>query len=102
MNLLNSQRDMFHTRIIQLEGNGKSSALELLIKEYEVSVVEDSSHQSLVTSINGIKNIDPNFWRYAIAGAKVPLSASEIIPEPGEKVLWWFGDNSEPPALVNK
>ena len=54
----------------------------------------------MVSSINGLENSDPQFWRYAVGGSKIPKPSSEIVPVKGEQVIWWYGDNSDPPNLT--
>tara|TARA_B100001750_G_C15343528_1_gene513504 strand:- start:261 stop:566 length:306 start_codon:yes stop_codon:yes gene_type:complete len=100
VNLLNSQREAFHARLIILEGDGSSSAIELLKVEYDVAVASDPSHRGMVASINGLENSDHQFWRYAVGESKIPKPASEIVPVKGEQVIWWYGDNPDPPSLT--
>jgi|LUMD01.1.fsa_nt_gb hypothetical protein len=100
MNLLDSQRESFHARVILLEGDGRSSAVDLLKEEHDVAVADDPIHSGMVISINGLENNDPQFWRYAVAGSKVPKPASEALPAEGEQVLWWYGDSPDPPSLT--
>jgi len=100
VNLLQSQRQAFHARVIILEGNGHSSAVDLLKVEHDVLVAHDPSHCGMVTSINGLENSDSQFWRYAVEGSKIPKPASEIVPGEGEQIIWWYGENPDTPSLA--
>ena len=100
MNLLNSQREAFHARLIILEGDGSSSAVDLLKVGHDVEVASNPSHRGMVSSINGLENSDPQFWRYAVGGSKIPKPSSEIVPVKGEQVIWWYGNNPDPPSLT--
>ena len=98
-NLLDSQRDSFHSRIIILEGDGRSTVIDLLKVDHQMVVSNDLVHKGMITAINGLKNTDSEFWRYAVAYEKIPKPASETIPGKGKQVLWWFGSEPEPPKL---
>ena len=98
-NLLDSQRDSFHSRIILLEGDGKSTVLDLLKVDNQVVVSNDLVHKGMITAINGLENTDLEFWRYAVAYEKTPKPASKTVPEQGKQVLWWFGSEPEPPKI---
>ena len=87
-NLLDSQRDSFHSRIILLEGDGKSTVLDLLKVDNQIVVSNDLVHKGMITAINGLENTDLEFWRYAVAYEKIPNAASETIPGKGQEVLW--------------
>ena len=98
-NLLDSQRDSFHSRIIIIEGDGQSSVLDLLKVDHQVVLADDSVHQGMITSINGLKNSDSESWRYAVGNITIPKPASATKPGKGIQVLWWFGNEPEPPKL---
>ena len=98
-NLLDSQRESFHARVIIIEGDGESSVLDLLKVEHEVLVADDSVHRGMITSIDGLQNSDSEFWRYAVGNTKIPKPASKTIPGKGDLIIWWFGIDSEPPKL---
>ncbi len=100
MNFLESQREAFHARVIILEGDGISSAIDLLKAEHDVSVADDPSHRGMVISINGLENSDPQFWRYAVERNKIPKPASEIVPGEGEQIIWWYGETPNPPSHI--
>lgn len=100
MNLLDGQREAFHARVVVLNGDGSSSVLDLLRAENEVVVADDPVHQGMVTSVNDMENSDPEFWRYAVEGSKVLKPASETVAAEGERILWWYGDDPDPPSLT--
>ena len=98
-NILEDQREQFHSHVVVLEGDGNMTALELVRASHEVEVSDIPPHAGLVISIGGIANTDKEFWRYAVDGKKIPKPAQECVPPKGSEVVWWFGEEEKPPLL---
>lgn len=76
-------------KVIELVGVEGKSVLELLEDKTKVEYT-DSAGGAFITSINGIKNSDKEFWLYSVNGADATVAADKYATKSGDQVKWEY------------
>ena len=76
-------------KVVDLTGVDGKSVLDLLKDKTKVEY-SDSTSGAFITSINGIKNTDKEFWLYSVNGADAAVAADKYVTKTGDQVKWEY------------
>lgn len=83
------QTEVAEQKTISYEGQDGKTAYGILKENYQVEA-DESSLGVMVTSINGLKNSDGEYWLYSVNGRQPDVAADKYETKNGDKVLWEY------------
>ena len=76
-------------KVVELVGVEGKPVLDLLKDKTKVEYT-DSASGAFITSINGIKNSDKEFWLYSVNGVDATVAADKYVTKTGDQVKWEY------------
>ncbi len=83
------QSSVAQERVIEYAGEDGKTVCDILKSKYQVEASE-SSMGMLVSSINGLKATDKEFWLYKVNDKDGEVACDKQQTKTGDKVLWEY------------
>lgn len=76
-------------KIVEYSGVERKNVLELLQQNAKVEYTPNDNG-AFITSVNGIKNSDTEFWLYSVNGVDATVAADKYITKSGDRIKWEY------------
>lgn len=83
------QSSVVQEKVVEYQGEDGKSVCDILKAKYQVEATESSAGM-LVSSINGLKATDKEFWLYSVNGTAGEVACDKQQTKTGDQIKWEY------------